>query len=82
MPTGCGRSSHEFLDEMTAVGDAQAVRSGIERYRSAGVTSLENGMFKSDRIEIGAGATVGVAALVHSERRSARTACSRPTASW
>ncbi len=27
--------------------------------------SLENGMFKSGRIEIGSGATVGVAALVH-----------------
>ena len=31
--------SAEFVHELTAVGDEQAVRSGIERYRAAGATS-------------------------------------------
>jgi alkanesulfonate monooxygenase SsuD/methylene tetrahydromethanopterin reductase-like flavin-dependent oxidoreductase (luciferase family) len=31
--------SDEFLDELTAVGDGQALASGIERYRDAGTTS-------------------------------------------
>jgi len=31
--------SDEFLDELTAVGDAQALTAGIERYRAAGTTS-------------------------------------------
>jgi alkanesulfonate monooxygenase SsuD/methylene tetrahydromethanopterin reductase-like flavin-dependent oxidoreductase (luciferase family) len=30
--------SERFLDALTAVGDEQAVRSGVERYRAAGVT--------------------------------------------
>jgi alkanesulfonate monooxygenase SsuD/methylene tetrahydromethanopterin reductase-like flavin-dependent oxidoreductase (luciferase family) len=31
--------STEFLDELTAVGDAAAVRAGVERYREGGATS-------------------------------------------
>ena len=31
--------STRFLDTLAAVGDADAVRAGIERYRSAGATS-------------------------------------------
>jgi alkanesulfonate monooxygenase SsuD/methylene tetrahydromethanopterin reductase-like flavin-dependent oxidoreductase (luciferase family) len=31
--------SDEFLDELTAVGDTQALTAGIERYRAAGTTS-------------------------------------------
>lgn len=31
--------SARFLDELTAVGDEQAVRDGVERYRGAGATS-------------------------------------------
>jgi alkanesulfonate monooxygenase SsuD/methylene tetrahydromethanopterin reductase-like flavin-dependent oxidoreductase (luciferase family) len=31
--------SGRFLDQLTAVGDAPAVRAGLERYRSAGATS-------------------------------------------
>lgn len=30
--------SHAFLDALTAIGDERAVRSGVERYRTAGVT--------------------------------------------
>jgi hypothetical protein len=31
--------SEDFLRVLTAVGDGQAVREGVERYRAAGVTS-------------------------------------------
>jgi alkanesulfonate monooxygenase SsuD/methylene tetrahydromethanopterin reductase-like flavin-dependent oxidoreductase (luciferase family) len=34
-----GAISEAFLDELTAVGDAQALADGIERYRAAGTSS-------------------------------------------
>jgi hypothetical protein len=54
--------SDRFLDVLTAVGDEQAVRAGVERYSVAGATSLAIGPIRKTDFEatLRVGAAAGV----------------------
>jgi hypothetical protein len=52
--------SDAFLDELTAVGDAQTLAAGIERYRAAGTSSPCIGPIPGTEFEATLRAGIGV----------------------